>query len=192
MRICIYGASSNAIDNKYIEAVERLGERLAQRGHTLVFGGGAGGLMGAAARGFKRGGCKEIISVAPRFFDVDGKLFEGATEEYFPETMRERKMMLQEMADVIIAVPGGIGTFDEFFEFVTLKSLGRTATPVVLYNLFGFYSPMMKMLCQYQKKGFLNLNGDRLFSCIENEDDLIYYIENTEPEYLESKFFKTV
>ena len=160
MRICIYGASSNAISDKYIQTVENLGEKLAQRGHSLVFGGGAGGLMGAAARGFKNGGCKEIISVAPRFFNVDGKLSDDATEEYFPETMRERKMMLQEMADVIITVPGGIGTFDEFFEFITLKSLGRVSTPIALYNAFGFYDPMMDMLKKYEEEGFLNLNGN--------------------------------
>ena len=146
MKICIYGASSNAINKKYIEAVEDLGEKLAKRGHSLVFGGGAGGLMGAAARGFKKGGCKEIISIAPRFFSVDGKLFEGATKEYFPETMRERKMMLQEMADVIVVVPGGIGTLDEFFEIITLKSLGRVSAPIVVYNLFGFYNPLLNAL----------------------------------------------
>lgn len=192
MRICIYGASSNAINNKYIEAVENLGEKLAKRGHSLVFGGGAGGLMGAAARGFRKGGCQEIISIAPRFFNVDGKLSDVATEKYFPETMRERKMMLQEMADVIITVPGGIGTFDEFFEFITLKSLGRVSQPVVLYNAFGFYDPMMDMLKKYEDEGFLNLNGKKLFACIEDENELIQYIEHAKPEFLESKFFKTV
>ena len=192
MRVCIYGASSNAIDEKYIKAVEELGEKLARRGHSLVFGGGAGGLMGAAARGFEKGGCKEIISIAPNFFDVDGKLFEHATKRYFVETMRERKMMLQKMADAIITVPGGIGTFDEFFEFITLKSLGRVATPIALYNAFGFYDPMMDVLKQYENESFLNLNGSELFACIKDEDELIQYIENVKPKFLESKFFKTV
>lgn len=192
MRICIYGASSRTIDEKYIKAVESLGEKLAKKGHTLVFGGGAGGLMGAAARGFERGGCKDIVSVAPRYFDADGRLFDNATTKYFPDTMRERKLMLEELADVIITVPGGIGTFDEFFELITLKSLGRVAKPIALYNLFGYYNPMMDMLKKYESEGFLNLNGEKLFACIDDEDDLVHYVESAEPEFLESKFFKNV
>lgn len=192
MRICIYGASSKTIDEKYIKAIESLGEALAERGHALIFGGGANGLMGAAARGFERGGSEEIISIAPSFFNVDGKLFENCSAMYFPDTMRERKMMLEEMADVIIAVPGGIGTFDEFFEIITLKSLGRIDTPVALYNVHGFYDPMMEMLKRYESEGFLNLNGDKLFACIDNEEDLVHYVETAEREFLESKFFKNV
>lgn len=192
MRICAYGASSQTIDKKYIKAAESLGEKLALRGHSLVFGCGAGGMMGAIARGFEKGGCKEIIGVAPRFFNVDGKLFDKCSVCYFPETMRERKMMLEELSDVIITLPGGIGTFDEFFEVITLRSLGRISTPVALYNINGFYDPMMNMLRQYEVEHFLNLNGNKLFACIENENELIHYIENAKPEYLESKFFKTV
>lgn len=192
MRICIFGASSRIINGKYIEATENLGEKLAKRGHALVFGGGAGGLMGAAARGFESGGSKEIISIAPKEFNVDGLLFENATEKYFPDTMRERKRLLEEMADAIIVLPGGIGTFDEFFEIITLKSLGMYSKPIALYNLCGFYNPMMEMLKKYQEEGFLNLNGDNLFSCLDTEDAVVDFVEKAKPEFLESKFFKTV
>lgn len=192
MRICIYGASSNSIDKKYIEAVERLGEKLAQRGHSLVFGKGAGGLMGAAARGFEKGGCKEIIGVSPVFFNVDGKLFENCSLSCEADTMRDRKAMLEKLSDVFVVVPGGIGTFDEFFEIITIRSLGRLAKPVVMYNLYGFYDPMMEMLQKCENEGFLNMNGSKLFACVSNEDELIHYIENAKPKFLESKFFKNV
>lgn len=192
MRICVFGASSNSIDKKYVEAVERLGEKLAKRGHSLVFGRGAGGLMGAAARGFEKGGCKDIIGVSPIFFNVDGKLFQNCSISCQADTMRERKAILEKLADVFLVVPGGIGTMDEFFEIITLRSLGRLSKPVALYNLDGFYDPMMRMLQKYEKEGFLNLNGEQLFACIDNEEALIDYIENTKPEFLESKFFKNV
>lgn len=191
MKICVYGASSRIIDKKYIEAAESLGEELARRGHSVIFGGGAQGVMGAVARGYKRGGGKELISIVPSFFNVDGALFEGATEEYFPDTMRERKMMLETMADVIVTLPGGIGTFDEFFEVITLKSLGVLSTPIMLYNSCGFYNPMINMLKQYESEGFLAID-DKLFACIDNEDELIEYMETAKPEYLKSKLYKTV
>lgn len=191
MKICIYGASSRIIDKKYIEAAESLGERLAKLGHAVIFGGGAQGVMGAIARGYKRGGGERLISVIPNFFNVDGALFKGATEEYFPDTMRERKMMLETMADIIITLPGGIGTFDEFFEVITLKSLGALSTPIVLYNSHNFYEPMLDMLKQYEIEGFLAID-DKLFACIDNEDELISYIETAKPEYLKSKLYKTV
>lgn len=191
MKICIYGASSRIIDKKYIKAAESLGERFAKLGHTIIFGGGAQGIMGAVARGYKRGGGERLISVIPSFFNVDGALFNGATEEYYPDTMRERKMMLETMADVIVTLPGGIGTFDEFFEVITLKSLGVLSTPIALYNSHGFYNPMLDMLKQYESEGFLAID-DELFACVDSEDKLISYIETAKPAYLKSKLYKTV
>ena len=85
MRICVYGASSNEIDEAYLQAGERLGEAMAKRGHGLVFGGGQKGMMGAAARGMTRFG-GEIIGVAPRFFDVEGVLYQECTEFIFTDT----------------------------------------------------------------------------------------------------------
>ena len=191
MRVCVYGASSRIIDEKYIKAAESLGERFAQLGYTVVFGGGAQGVMGAVARGYKRGNGKKLISIVPTFFNVDGALFEDATEEYFPDTMRERKMMLEMMADVIVTLPGGIGTFDEFFEAITLKSLGVLSTPIALYNCHGFYNPMLDMLKQYEAEGFLAIDK-KLFACINDEDKVLEYIETAKPEYLKSKLYKSV
>ena len=124
MKICVYGASSNSIDKKYIEAGERLGSLMAARGHTLVFGGGANGLMGAVARGEAevRG---EIIGVAPTFFNVDGILFPDCTDFVYTETMRERKQKMEELSDAFVMTPGGIGTIEEFFEILTLSHLTK-------------------------------------------------------------------
>ena len=115
MNICVYGASSGEIDKSYILAGEELGRRMAARGHGLVFGGGARGLMGAVARGMQAGG-GEICGVAPSFFHVDGILFPDCSRMIYTETMRERKQIMEDMSDAFIAAPGGIGTFEEFFE----------------------------------------------------------------------------
>ena len=95
MRICVYGSSSDLIDKSYITAVEELGRKMAERKIGLVFGGGACGLMGAAARGVYSGK-GEITGVAPTFFQVDGVLFEKCSEFIYTETMRERKKIMEE------------------------------------------------------------------------------------------------
>ena len=110
MNICVYGASGDRLDQAYFDAAFELGALLGQRGHSLIFGGGAGGLMGACARGASSAGA-DIVGVAPRFFDEPGVLYDGCTRFVFTETMRERKGIMEEQAEAFIALPGGIGTF---------------------------------------------------------------------------------
>ena len=136
MRICVYGAASPIIDPEYIRLVEIMGEKMAKRGHSLVFGGGGNGLMGAAARGVKKGG-GHILGVIPKFFD-DEKIeavYSECDELIEPDTMRERKQIMEDNAEAFIIVPGGIGTFEEFFEILTLKQLCRHNKPIAIYNL---------------------------------------------------------
>ena len=134
MKICIYGAASSTIDKKYIDAVESLGEKMAMRGHELIFGAGDNGMMGAAARGVKKAG-GTVIGISPSFFNVDGVLFPDCDEMYRPDTMRERKMLMEEHSDAFIVTAGGIGTFEEFFVILTLKQLCRHSKPIVIYNI---------------------------------------------------------
>ena len=122
MNICIYGASSAKLAPVYYEKTEELGRMMGLRGHGLVFGGGATGLMGAAARGVDAHH-GYILGIAPSFFDQPGVLYEHCSEFIFTETMRERKKLLEERSEATIVAPGGIGTYEEFFEILTLKSL---------------------------------------------------------------------
>ena len=190
MNICIYGAASRTLDEKYYRAAEELGLYLAKRGHGLVFGGGAGGVMGAVARGFHDGGAKTILCVAPDFFNVDGVLYEQCSAYLYPSTMRERKRLLEEHADAFLAAPGGIGTLDEFFEIVTLRSLGRHAKPVALYNSFGYYDGLLDVLKDYEKKGFLNLRGGDLFGVCATPEEAAAFVENADGAYLEPPRFE--
>ena len=125
MNVCLYGASSTQIADSYITATEKLGEALAAAGHSLVYGAGGSGLMGAVARGMTRGN-GTIIGVVPSFFKVDGILYDGCTEVVFTDTMRERKQIMEERSDAFVVAPGGIGTYEEFFEIYTLKQLAVT------------------------------------------------------------------
>lgn len=177
MNICVYGASSNEIPAVYLEKTEELGEKLAKRGHDLVFGGGANGVMGAAARGVKKGGGK-IVGVVPSFFNVDGIIYPHCDELIRPETMRQRKQIMEDRSDAFITAPGGIGTFEEFFEMLTLKQLGRHNKPIVLYNLNGYYDGVVSVLEQAIKEGFMREVCRELCCVLEDADQVLDYIEN--------------
>lgn len=176
MNICVYGASSNNIDKSYITAMENLGCEMAKRGHTLVFGGGANGLMGAVARGMTKGGGK-IVGISPKFFDVDGVLYDKCTEFIYTETMRERKQILEDMAEAFIVMPGGPGTLDEYFETLVLRQLGHHNKPMALFNVNGYYDNLKGMLETAFNGGFMTEEMIKLSPFFDNETALLKYLE---------------
>ncbi|MCD7796915.1 MAG: TIGR00730 family Rossman fold protein [Clostridiales bacterium] len=178
MKLCIFGAASNEIDGKYISAVESLGESLAKRGHELVFGAGRNGLMGAAARGFTKQNGK-ITGVIPEFFKEAGieAIYEKCDELIYTDSMRVRKAEMEERADAFIIVPGGIGTFEELFEVLTLKQLGRHAKPIAIYNIDGYYNALEALLKHSIEEGFVSENCNYLYRYFTDETELINYIE---------------
>ncbi len=185
MNICVFGAASRLIDDEYVNAVEIMGEELAKNGHNLVFGAGGQGLMGAAARGFKRGGAK-IVGVIPEFFkiaDVE-PIYDKCDELIFTDTMHERKATMEDRADAFVVVPGGIGTFEELFEVLTLKQLGRHKKPIAIYNFNGYYDSMQAMLNNSVNEKFVNETCKAIYKYASNLDDLMAYIaENKQYNY---------
>lgn len=176
MNICLFGASSENIDKSYFVEVEKLGKLMASRGHNLVFGGGATGLMGAAVRGLSSEGGKSL-GIAPRFFDQPGVLFEECTEFVFTDTMRQRKQLMEEKSDAFIIVPGGIGTFEEFFEILTLKQLGRHDKPIAIFNINNYYDDMNNIILKAAKEGFLKEMHLDIFKISNDPKELLDYIE---------------
>lgn len=176
MKICVYGASSNAIDPCYIQAGEELGKILGEHGHTLIYGGGATGLMGAVSRGmFEKNG--KVIGVSPKFFDIDGILEKRCTQMVLTETMRERKDYMEQAADAFIVTPGGIGTFEEFFETCTLRQLGQLPKPIAFLNTNGYYDPMMQLLYFTAEKGFVAKDlVDQLIVC-QTPEETVFQLE---------------
>ncbi len=179
MRICVYGAASPTIDPEYMELVEQMGKKMAERGHSLVFGGGGNGLMGAAANGVRSAG-GHILGVIPKFFDEENveAICDFCDELIMPNTMRERKQIMEDNADAFIVVPGGIGTFEEFFEILTLKQLCRHNKPIALYNLKGYYNEINHAMNEAIKKNFIRGNCKELYFITDNLSELFSYIEN--------------
>lgn len=181
MNICVFGAASSEIDQKYIEDVELMAETLAKNGHSLVFGAGGQGLMGAAARGFKKGGAK-ITGVIPTFFkeaQVEA-IYEECDELIYTDTMRERKAIMEDNADAFVIVPGGIGTFEELFEVLTLKQLGRHSKPIAIYNCGGYYDKMESMLNTSIDEGFVRHTCREIYSYVDNIDELTKYLNDNQ------------
>ena len=189
MNICLYGASSSAIAKSYINPTEELGAKIAERGHTLIYGGGAEGLMGAAARGvYSHGG--KIIGIVPSFLNVDGILFDNCDEMIFTETMRERKQLLEEKSDAFIVTPGGVGTFDEFFEILTLKQLGRHSKPIAVFNINGYFDRLIEQLKNAVRMQFMIPESFELCFFTDNADKLINYLEYAVSEPEQAKIYK--
>lgn len=191
MNICVYGASSNAIDRVYLEEVEKLGECMAKRGHGLVFGGGNSGCMGASARGVKRGG-GHILGIAPGFFQVDGVLYPHCDEFIKTETMRERKQLLEDRSDGFVIAPGGVGTYDEFFEILTLKQLGRHNKPIAILNVNGYYDIMLEFLRHTAQEDFMNDSTMTLYRVFTDAESAVRYIEDYDDPAREVSFFKKI
>lgn len=178
MKICVFGAASPTIDPEFIRRVERLGKTMAERGHSLVFGGGGNGLMGAAARGVRDGGGK-IIGVIPKFFENESveAICDFCTELIFTETMRERKQIMEDNADAFIVAPGGIGTFEEFFEILTLKQLCRHNKPIAVYNIMGYYDELENTIKSAMKKNFIKKNCSELYLFSDDAEEILKYVE---------------
>ena len=177
MDICVFGAASNVIDDKYISTVENLCTHLAKKGHNLVFGAGRNGLMGAAARGFKNGGGK-VTGVVPTFFSECNieELFEECDELIYTDTMRERKAKMEELSQAFIIVPGGVGTFEEMFEVITLKQLGRHTKPIAIYNINSYYTMLEEFLDNAVREGFIREKCHSIYRVFDSSDDIDSYL----------------
>ncbi len=191
MEICVYGASSNQLDAAYIAQGELLGAAMARRGHGLVFGGGAQGMMGAVVRGITaNGGCS--LGVAPRFFDVDGILYQQCTEFIYTDTMRERKQIMEERSDAFVMTAGGIGTFEEFFEILTLKQLGRHGKPIAILNTCRYFDPILQQLQRCVDEKFMKAACLDIYRSFDDVETLLEYLESYHEDAMDIRHLKNI
>ena len=179
MKICVFGASSDIIEDKYIDITYQLGCEMAKRNIGLVYGGGASCVMGASARGeYDNGGY--ILGVAPHFMKIHNLLFDNCTDFKHTETMAERKTFMEDNADAFIIAPGGIGTFEEFFEVFTLKQLGRHNKAIVVFNPYGYYDKLIDMLNHSVEENFLKKDSLELIAVFDEIEPMLDYLESYE------------
>jgi uncharacterized protein (TIGR00730 family) len=179
-RVCVYCASSSKIDDVYFAAVERLGVELARNGVVTVFGGGGVGLMGRLADTILREGGR-IVGVMPAFMKAVEFHHPGVAEFHVVDDMHQRKKMLIDGADAVIALPGGCGTLEELLEVVTLKRLGIFLKPIVIVNVAGFYDPLLQMLDRCIAERFMAERHRSIWTTVDRPEDVLPAIADTPP-----------
>lgn len=152
--VCVYSASSTKIASIYFEMAEELGHLLARKGINLINGAGSSGLMGTISNAALQAG-GTVTGVIPRFMVEQGWHHQGLTHLVETETMHERKQLMAEMSDGVIALPGGCGTLEELLEIITWKQLGIYLKPIVILNVNGYFDPLLDMLQKAIEENFM-------------------------------------
>jgi hypothetical protein len=174
--VCVFCASSERIDPRYVLLAEQVGARLARGGHTLVSGGARVSMMGAVARAARAGGARTVGMMPQALIDVEI----GDTESdelVIVDTMRERKRLMDERADMFVALPGGIGTLEELFEVWTAGSIGMHGKPVFVLDPEGFYRPLWTYLLALVDAGFVRQAALDYVHRVTTVDELFGAIE---------------
>ena len=155
LSLCVYCGSRPGEWPVYADAARAIGAEIGRRGWQLVYGGGRAGLMGVVADAALAGGA-EVIGVIPESLMARELGHTGLTELHVVETMHQRKTMMAERSDAFLALPGGIGTFEELFEVWTWRQLGYHDKPVGLLNAAGYYDDLLAFLGKTVERGFLS------------------------------------
>lgn len=161
MKVCVFCGSSEGVRPQYREAALALGRAIAARGDELVYGGSKVGLMGAVADATLGAGGR-AIGVLPRALRDKEIAHEGLTELHIVESMHQRKAMMADLSGAFVALPGGMGTFEEVFEIWTWAQLGYHRKPVGLLDIEGYYDPLLAFLDQSVQEGFVKPEHRRM------------------------------
>jgi len=179
-RICVYCASSNQVHSNFMDAAYKLGEILALNKIEIVYGGGAAGLMGKLAAGALANQGR-VIGVIPHFMVELEWANHKSSDLIKVDTMHERKKLMIENTDAVIALPGGTGTFEELFEAITLKRLGFYQNPILIVNTNGYYDPLLTLLDNCIREKFLNPKHKHMWTVVDKPESVLDAILNAEP-----------
>lgn len=152
MNICVFCSSSSNLAECYVHAAQKLGETLAKRGHTLVFGGYDMGLMGDVAKAVLVNGGK-VVGITTQGLSAKGRTIVSGIEERQTENLSKRKEAMVTISDAFVTLPGGIGTLDEFFSVISQAKVGEVEGKSALLNVEGYFDPLVKMLDDSCAKG---------------------------------------
>jgi uncharacterized protein (TIGR00730 family) len=177
-RICVFCGSSVGADPKYMADAKSLGEQIAREGWGLVYGGTSVGLMGATADAALAGGA-EVIGVLPRNLQDREIAHRGLTKLHLVGSMHERKALMASLSDAFVALPGGYGTLDEFFEIVTWAQLKIHSKPCILINTGGYYDPVLRFLNHAVREEFVSPHNRDLVHVARDPAEALEWIART-------------
>lgn len=182
--VCVYCGSSNQVDQDFKDAAAVLGKSLAENGMRTVYGGGHVGLMGIVAdTAIQNGG--EVIGIIPRHIADKEVAHTSLTELHVVETMHERKQMMVDNADAFLILPGGLGTMDEFFEIFTWWQLGLHDKPIIVVNLKGYWTPLIKLIENIVAEGFARAADLNHMIVVDDINDVQDALANAKSETID-------
>ena len=187
--ICVFCASSNAVDKVYHQVATDLGQRIGLLGLDLIFGGGGIGLMGDVARGVHDKGGR-VVGVIPAFFLNNEQPIEyaEADELIVTKDMRSRKAIMDERSDAFIVLPGGIGTLEEATEIISMKQLGLTEKPIVFINTNKFYDAFILNLNRMVELKFAKQSTLDLINVLPDPLSALEFMTAYQPQKTNSKW----
>jgi hypothetical protein len=175
-RIVVYAASSNRVDGIYLNTAERIGRELVKNGFGIVYGGGKVGLMGRLATGALSEGGK-IYGVIPDFMMELELGNNEITELLIVNSMHERQKKMIELSDAAVVLPGGSGTFMEFFELISWKRLGLVIHPIILLNINDYFNNLLLMLHKAVEEKFMTHEHLRLWNVATDVNEAIKILQ---------------
>ena len=175
-KICIFGASSDRLENTFTETAYELGEMMAQRGWSCVNGAGSAGLMRAVSDGVLDNG-GHVTGVIPQFMVDKGWEYSRLPELIVTPDMHTRKERMAQLADAFIVLPGGCGTLEEVMEIYTWRQLGIINKPIILLSTVGFYKPLVEMIDRCGTLGFMQHSHTRLWKIARTPKDALDKLE---------------
>lgn len=171
-RVVVYCASSPRIPEVYFEATRELAGYLVEKNIEVIFGGGATGLMGALADAVLEKGGK-IVGVMPNFMKEVEWDHKGVEDFHYTDTMHQRKQRFLDLADGIITLAGGCGTWEEVLEALTLKRLGLVKAPMVVLNTNGYYDPLQALMNRAVEEGFMETRHQGMWTFVSNPSEVL-------------------
>jgi uncharacterized protein (TIGR00730 family) len=174
--VCVYCGSSERSPAIYLDAAARLGKHLAEAGLGIVYGGSSLGSMGRMAAAALEAGAR-VTGVIPKFMDELEWANRSLTDLRVVEDMHERKRLMLELSDAVIALPGGCGTLEELFEAITWKRLGLFFGPVVLVNVNRFFDPCLELLSGCVNGGFMDRKHAAMWSVADSPESVVAAME---------------
>lgn len=181
--VCVYCGANVGADPAYAAAAAEVGRLLASSGRVLVYGGGRIGLMGVLADAALAAGGR-VVGVIPQALQDKELAHGGLTELHVVTSMHERKALMADLADGFLALPGGIGTLEEFFEVWTWGQLGLHAKPYGLLDVAGFYAPLIAFVDRLVAAGFVRAEHRRMLLASPDVAGLLAAMEAHRPRYL--------
>lgn len=188
MNICVFASSSDIVDNAYHAAAYDLGQAMGAAGHTLIYGGGRFGLMGAVARGTQETG-GQVVGILPE--KLTEQALETMDEMIVTATMHERKALMVERSDAVVCLPGGFGTLEEVIEVITLKQLGYIDSAIVFVNTSGFFDKLVAVFDTIFAEKFADPVFSSVYEFVPDPAAALAYLADYTPPVLPTKWIAT-